>query len=185
MRRLIHTALLMLVASSLASAQKLSLSTNLVDYACLGTLNAEVSYTVGQHWSLAAGAKYNPFIFYPNDADRQFQYRQRSFALGVRYWPWHSFSGWWVSGKVRYQEYNWGGVFSREAEEGDKTGLGLYAGYTYMISKHFNVEFGLGAWGGRAWYRKYSCPVCGLTVEDGRKWFLLPDDLMISFAYVF
>jgi hypothetical protein len=78
-----------------------------------------------------------------------------------------------------------GGLVSRETEEGDKVGLVLSAGYTYMISKHFNVEFGIGVWGGRAWYRRFSCPVCGLTVKDGKKWFLFPDDFMISLAYVF
>ena len=185
MRRLILTVGFMMATSFLASAQKLSVSTNLIDYACLGTLNTEVSYTVGQHWSLTAGLKYNPFTFQKGDVDRQFQLRQQSCAIGMRYWPWHSLSGWWVGGKVRYQEYNWGGLFSRESEEGDKAGLGFSAGYTYMISRHLNVEFGLGIWGGRAWYRRYSCPVCGLTMESGCKWFVLPDNLMISFAYVF
>ena len=185
MRRLVVTALLAVLSSFAMYAQKLSVATNLIDYACLGTLNVEVSYTMSQHWSLTAGIKYNPFTFHKGDADRQFQNRQQSYALGVRYWPWHSLSGWWVSGRVRYQEYNMGGLVSRETEEGDKVGLGLSAGYTYMISRHFNVDFGVGCWGGRAWYRRFSCPVCGMTVKDGRKWFLLPDDLMISFAYVF
>jgi hypothetical protein len=36
-----------------------------------------------------------------------------------------------------------------------------------------------------ALYRRYSCPVCGVTVGAGRKYFLLPDDFMISLAYVF
>lgn len=185
MRRLVVTALLAVLSSFAMYAQKLSVATNLIDYACLGTFNAEVSYTMSQHWSLTAGIKYNPFTFHKGDADRQFQNRQQSYALGVRYWPWHSLSGWWVSGRVRYQEYNMGGLVSRETEEGDKVGLGLSAGYTYMISRHFNVDFGVGCWGGRAWYRRFSCPVCGLTVNDGKKWFLFPDDFMISFAYVF
>ena len=185
MRRLILIAVSMILTTSMASAQKLSLSTNLIDYLCLGTLNADASYTVGQHWSLTAGVKYNPFTFHGGDSDRQVQLRQQSYAIGTRYWLWHSFSGWWVGAKVRYQEYNHGGLLSRETEEGDKVGLGMSAGYTYMISRHFNVEFGIGTWGGRAWYRRYSCPVCGLTVSEGKKWFVLPDDFMISFAYVF
>lgn len=74
---------------------------------------------------------------------------------------------------------------SKEAEEGDRFGAGIYAGYTHMLTKHFNVEFGLGVWSGMAVFRRYSCPVCGVTVAAGRKLFLLPDDLMISLAYVF
>ena len=166
-------------------SQNVSVSTNLIDYACLGTLNVEASYSVAQHWSVTASARYNPFTFHKGDADRQFQYRQQSYAVGARFWTWHSFSGWWAASKIRYQEYNHGGMFSRDAEEGDRIGIGLSAGYTYMISRHFNLELGIGAWSGMSWYCRYSCPVCGLTVENGRKWFLLPDDVMISLAYVF
>ena len=74
---------------------------------------------------------------------------------------------------------------SKEAEEGDRFGAGIYTGYTHMLSRHFNVEFGVGMWSGIASYRRYSCPVCGETVGAGIKCFLLPDDFMISFAYVF
>ena len=186
MKKMLSLAAGLLLLSALPSfAQKASVSTNLLDYACLGTFNIEASYTLSRHWSLTAGVKYNPFTFRKGDRDRQFQYRQQSYALGVRMWPWHSLSGWWFASKLRYQEYNHGGLMSRETYEGDRAGAGLYAGYTYMLSRHFNVEFGVGLWGGHDWYRKYSCPVCGLTVKDGRRWFILPDDVMISFAYVF
>ncbi len=185
MRKTIIIAALFLLQTFTVSAQKASVSTNLLDYACLGTFNAEFSYSLTQHWSMTAGCRYNPFTFRKGDPDRQFQYRQQAYSLGVRAWPWHSFSGWWFAGKLKYQEYNHGGLVSRETEEGDRAGAGLYAGYTHMISRHFNLEFGLGVWSGYAWYRKYSCPMCGLTVENGRKWFLLPDELMISLAYVF
>lgn len=186
MKKVISLAAALLLCSyNPVSAQRISLSTNLLDYVSLGTFNVEASYTLSRHWSLSASARYNPFTFHKGDPDRQFQYRQQSYALGVRLWPWHSMSGWWFAGKVRYQEYNHGGILSRESEEGDRAGLGLYSGYTYMLSRHFNLEFGLGVWGGSSWYRRYSCPYCGLTVQRGRKWFLLPDDVMISLAYVF
>ncbi len=184
MKKLMFLAVALMLSSQM-SAQKFSVSTNLIDYACLGTFNVEASYTLSQHWSLSVSARYNPFTFHEGNPEKQFQYRQQSYAFGVRMWPWHSLSGWWISGKMRYQEYNHGGISSRITEEGDRVGLGLYAGYTYMLSRHFNLELGIGAWGGRCWYRKYSCPYCGLTVGNGRKWFILPDDLMISFAYVF
>ena len=176
---------LMLLSLFSASAQKLSLSTNLLDYACLGTLNADFSFAVSRCWSITAGARYNPFTFNEGDQEKQFQMRQQSYALGARLWPWHTMSGWWFAGKLRYQEYNNGGIFSVESEEGDRFGAGLYAGYTYMLSRHFNLEFGAGLWSGLAIYRRYSCQKCGVTVGHGRKYFLLPDDLMISVAYVF
>ena len=78
-----------------------------------------------------------------------------------------------------------GGLLSRETREGDRFGAGLYAGYTHMLTAHLNLEFGAGLWAGLDAYKKYSCPSCGFTLESGRALFLLPNDIMISLAYVF
>jgi len=166
-------------------AQQIGVSANLLDVAALGTLNAEVSYAVSRHWSITAGGRFNPFTYNKGDVDRQFQYRQQSYAIGARFWQWHIWSGWWFASKLRYQEYNAGGIISRETRQGDRVGLGLYAGYAHMLSDHLNIEFGIGFWGGADIYEVYDCPVCGQTLDKGSKFFLLPDDMMISLAYVF
>jgi hypothetical protein len=57
-----------------ANAQRFSLSTNLLDYACLGTMNVEGAYSVSRRWSLALGAEYKSFTFRKGSAD-QFQIR--------------------------------------------------------------------------------------------------------------
>ncbi len=175
-----------LMAAGLAcQAQKFSVSTNILDYFALGTINAEGAYSVSRRVSLTASARLNPFTFRESEPEKQFQMRQQSYSLGVRVWPWHIWSGWWFAGKGRYQEYNFGGIVSPETSEGDRAGLGLYAGYTYMLSPHFNIEFGAGIWGGADIYRTYSCPSCGVTVDEGVKAFFLPDDIMLSLVYVF
>ncbi len=175
----------MILLCNKASAQKFSVGTDLLGYARLGTFNIEASYALDRHWSLLAGARYNPFTFRKGDPQRQFQARQQSYSVGIRMWPWHTWSGWWFAGKFRYQEYNEGGMISRRTEEGDRFGAGLYSGYTYMLNAHLNLELGFGLWAGMSSYKVYSCPVCGLTSEAGRKFFLLPDDLIISLVYVF
>ncbi len=166
-------------------AQRFSLSTNLLDYASLGTMNIEGAYSCSRRFSITVGARYNPFTFRKSDPERQLQMRQQSYSLGVRMWPWHTWSGWWFAGKGRYQEYNFGGLISRRTQEGDRVGMGLYAGYTHMLSPHVNMEFGMGFWGGVDFYRRYSCQVCGRIVDRGRKGFVLPDDFMVSLVYVF
>ncbi len=176
---------LLALASAECPAQRFSMSTNLLELASLGTVNVEGTYSMSRRFSLTAGARYNPFSFRRRDPARQFQLRQQSYSLGVRMWPWHTGAGWWFAGKGRYQEYNFGGLVSRETQEGDRFGMGLYAGYTHMISSRLNLEFGLGIWGGLDFYRLYSCQVCGMAIDEGRKGFLLPDDVMISLAYVF
>lgn len=187
MRRIIFiiaASFLMMICGH-AYAQRFSISTNMLDYACLGTLNVEGSVSLSRRWSLTAGARYNPFTYRKNDPQRQFQLRQQSYALGARLWPWHTWSGWWFAAKARYQEYNIGGILSPETEEGDRFGAGIYAGYTHMLSSHFNIEFGLGLWGGLDYFDRYSCQACGLTLCSGKRNFVLPDDLIISLVYVF
>lgn len=187
MKRLwsIVIGLILVSLSAKAESGRYSISTNLLDYVKLATFNVEGSYALSRHWSISAGARYNPFTFREGDPQRQFQYRQQSYSLGARWWLWHTWSGWWLSGKVRYQEYNVGGIVSRKTEEGDRGGLGFYAGYTQMLTPHLNLEFGLGMWGGMSWYNVYSCPTCGLTMDSGKTWFARPDDIMVSLVYVF
>ena len=185
MRLKIILALMLLSCCVCSRAQKISLSTNVLDCLALGTMNVDVSYALSRHWSAVAGVRYNPFTFNAGDPQKQFQYRQQSYSAGVRMWPWHIWSGWWFASKIRYQEYNAGGILDPETREGDRIGMGLYSGYTHMISRHFNIEFGLGLWGGWDYYTRYSCPVCGIKIEEGRGGFLLPDDVMVSLVYVF
>lgn len=174
-----------MLSSMEAHAQRFSVSTNLLGYACLGTLNAEGAVSLSQKWSVVAGVRYNPFSFRKETPQKQFQLRQQSYCIGARLWPWHTWSGWWFSGKLRYQEYNFGGIVSSVTEEGDRFGAGVYTGYTHMLSPHLNIEFGIGMWGGADMYRRYSCQVCGETVGVGKRYFLFPDDIMISLVYVF
>lgn len=182
--KVLVSAFLILLPSA-TYARKFSVSTDILGYAQLGTMNVDASYAAGRRISLHAGARYNPFTFRQGDPQKQFQYRQQSYSFGVRLWPWHIWSGWWFAAKIRYQEYNKGGLVSLKTEEGDRFGAGLYSGYTHMLSSHFNLEFGVGLWVGHDRFRRYSCPVCGETRAQGNRFFLLPDDFMISIAYVF
>ena len=179
-------AALLLVSVQEAGAQesaagKGSISTNVAGYANLLTLNAEGSVPVSRRWTVNAGLKYNPFAF----GREKFRNKQQAYYAGMRYWPWHSYSGWWMSGKIQYQEFNAGGLGRAETSEGDRVGLGLGAGFAYMGGKHFNVEFGASLWGGMEWFTTYSCPVCGDLELSGRKIFILPCDVIIAISYIF
>ena len=122
--------------SGLAGAQDFALSTNLADYANLGTLNLSADYALAKHWTIGAGVKYNPYT-----------YRQQSYDVNARYWFWHSYSGWWIGSEARYQEYNSGGYSKgrydslEQTSEGDRYGGGLYAGYSLMLSTPLNLDF--------------------------------------------
>ena len=151
----------LLLLSTDLSAQKASVSTNLVGYMNLVTLNLETSCPVARHWSIYAGAKYNPFTFNLGEGREDARNKQQAYYAGTRYWPWNVYSGWWMAGKVMYQEYNSGGIFSPDTQEGDRFGFSIGGGYSHMIGKKLNIEFGAGLWSGMDWFTRYSCPVCG------------------------
>lgn len=178
--------LLSVFVASGAGAQEISVSTNTLGYLNLGTINMEASLGVARHWTLNLDLKYNPFTFPGREgvAD-QMQSRQRTVAIGGRFWPWHILSGWWLAGKAQYQEFNVGGLTEAETREGDRIGGGLTGGYTYMISPHFNIEAGAGFWAGHEVFTVYACPECGRKVDSGEKTFILANDLILGLVYVF
>lgn len=90
-----RTIIILLAALTLGlkpSAQDWSLSTNLIDYVSLGTLNAEGSAATGRHMSVNASVRYNPWTFQKGDPAKQMQNKNRTYAAGVRHWPWHIWS---------------------------------------------------------------------------------------------
>ena len=167
-------------------AQEMSLSTNVLGYVNLGTMNMEASWGFSRHWTANIGLRYNPFTFPGREgvADRM-QARQRTVAIGGRFWPWHIHSGWWLAGKAQYQEYNIGGLPDAETSEGDRIGGALTGGYTYMLTPSFNLEVGAGVWAGYETYTTYACPECGRVTGRGDRPFVLPNEILLGLVYVF
>ena len=81
-----------LFLSLLCSAQRFSVSTNVVDYADFLTLNVEGDLAVARRWTLVAGAKYNPYLFRsdtPEPLSARFSYMLHphfNFSLGAGVW---------------------------------------------------------------------------------------------------
>lgn len=193
---IVLSILALLAAASEARAQRFSVSTNFGDWLDLGTINAEAGMAVGRHWTLHAGFRYNNWTFrkglpearlddVTGETERQFQDRKQSYAFRARWWPWYIYSGFSMYAKAQYMQYNRGGILRHDAEEGDAFGIGLGASYTYMLTPGLDIEFGLGVWNGATIYNKYRCTNCGELTESGTKYFILPDELLISLIYVF
>lgn len=198
MNRIIRKAgllAILLLLPSFSHAQKAAVSVNLGDILCFGTLNAEVDYGLAQKFSVYGGARVNPwtflkgkFIDMPDGSriSRQTQLRHQTYYAGLRFWPWYVHSGWWAGLKLQYQEYNFGGFRERlRTEEGDAVGVGLSAGYALLLNHQWNINFGVGAWGGYTWYTHYNCPYCGRVLDKGSKLFLRPNEIIIAFTYIF
>lgn len=166
---------LLIGASLPAAAQRFTVGTDGVEWLALGTMNADASVAVSQHVSLHAGASLNPWTYRKENPDKQLQLRQFSLWGGMRWWPWHVYSGWWMGADLRYTVYNGGGILKRETEEGDAYGMGLWGGYSIMLNELWNLDLGLGFWGGYKKYTRYACPLCGVVTDQGERAFILPD----------
>jgi hypothetical protein len=105
---------------------------------------------------------------------------------GVKYWPWHVYSGWWLGAKAQFQDFDEAGLWSENLVSGQALGLGLSAGYSIMIGSHVNVDFGVGGWGGRVLkYTAYK-DLGGYEVDKvGAKNFIFLDNIMVAFVYIF
>ena len=70
MKRTLTLLTLLLAFAFSASAQKWSVSTNIMDYVSLGTINAEGSVATGRHLTVNASARVNPWTFFKGDRGR-------------------------------------------------------------------------------------------------------------------
>ena len=175
----------MLILGSVgARAQKFSIQTNLVDWALMATFNAEASVSFTQHFSLVAGAKFNPWEF-SRDNKPAVTLKQTTAYVGFRYWPWYVNSGFWVGSKLQFQEFHMSGLFGRTIDATGGHGIGLSAGYSIMLNESLNLDLGVGGWGGRFQSWMDSASPNESEPRAGSKLFFYPDAISVSFVYVF
>ncbi len=175
----------MACCSNALKAQHVSLSTNIVDWAALGGANLSAGVSVSQHFSLELGGIYNPHSI-TKDSGLLVRNQQMTGYVGVKYWPWYVFSGWWIGAKAQYSDFSRTGIWRFALEDGKAVGGGLSFGYTLLLTKRLNLDLGLGLWGGQKFERTlYHCPNCMVVRESGPKLFIAPDMLSVSLMYVF
>lgn len=156
-----------------------SVGTNLLNWAYFGTANLEASASLGNHFSAFAGGKYNSWNF-ETKAFKEVYNKQITGYAGVKWWPWFVNTGWWVGAKAQYSDFSTAGIMSSYQRDGVAVGAGLSGGYTFMMGRHFNLDLGIGVWGGT--YLKYSD-----YEKPGEKpnMFVKLDNIIVSFTYFF
>ncbi|MCF0176362.1 MAG: DUF3575 domain-containing protein [Bacteroidales bacterium] len=179
------TVIVFLALSLCASAQKLGVSTNLCQWGFLGTANAELEYSVAQHFSVMAGGRYNPFSFTKKTGRDLYEHQVCGYA-GFRYWPWYTYSGMWISAKAQYRSFEETGLWRHALEDATGVGAGLGFGYARMITRHLNLDLGLGVWAGRYLdYTLYRCSCCMVVRDSGPRMFAAIDDVKVGLSYIF
>ena len=185
--RCIIVALLLICTPKAADAQKWAVSTNLLSWAGLGTINAECSYSLHQHMTLHAGGVANPWdAMSPTYVE--LRNNQYGGYIGAKYWPWHVYSEWWAGAKLQYKNFEQVGILTSKYVKGDAIGAGISGGYSFMLGNHFNLDLGAGVWGGCLLnYTKYKngTPINTEIMEKGTKGFFYLDNLILSVIYIF
>lgn len=197
MKRILFLFLLSMCAFSFkATAQNITFSTNLLDWANLGTVNGDFTISVARRWSIGANAEYNPWTYKFKGGEKWIYNRHRTFGLYGEWWYWYVNAGWGLQFGAQYKEYaaggfpffkvNYGERFGRipQVEEGDAVGGGVAVKYSRILSKNWSLEFSAGAWAGWKWYTRYRCPNCGRRLEQGEKFFVAPYAVAVKFVYV-
>lgn len=169
-----------------------SIGTNVVDWIDFGTMNLNASVSASRYITVETDIKYNPWTFNGRIPAKATWDKKFSASAGCRFWPWYVYSGWWLGARLKYEMYSRANfLYCKKTEDGWMTeeghayGMGISAGYSFMVNKNFNIDVGAGLWAGPTRYTTYGCPVCGGIAGSGRKFFLLPDNVMVSFVYVF
>ena len=149
LKRLFLTATLASMAFGI-SAQKVAIMTSGTLWAMFVTPNVELSYVVNDHWSAHVPVAYNPWVFGENS-----RFQQLTFMPGARYWFKLAHVRWFASAYAIGSRFHVGGWFDKPYRyDGKVFGLGVGGGYSWILSKSFNLEFELGVGTGYAKYDK-------------------------------
>lgn len=159
-------------------AQFYSLSSNVADWA-VTNVNVELGIGVSKSVSIHLPVVWNPWTF---GAENK-KMKQLSFLPQARYWFPETYLRWFVGSNLLVSRYNWSPGNSRY--DGMGYGLGISAGYSWILSTHWNLEAQLGIGGGYFKYKKYDCGFCGDFYGSESKWLVFPNRVALSFVYLF
>lgn len=178
--------------SSKLAAQEVAIKTNLV-YDLTSTINGGIEFGLSKKWTMDISANVNPWTFSDN---RKWQHWL--IQPEVRYWVCESFNGHFFGAHLMGGEYNIGNLktnisfwddkwdFKNKRYEGWFIGAGVVYGYSWMLSKHWNLEAVIGLGYVYTRYDQYGCAKCGSKQEEDRsRNYMRPTKAGINLIYAF
>lgn len=179
MPRFIILSLLALLAVSPVSAQRVTISNNLLYDAWL-TPNLRIGYRLAPQWSVGFTAGYRPW---PTNDETTRKYRHLLLSPEVRYWTDSVNVHHFIGVNLLYSHYNVGGItfpfgmyksVRTERRQGDLYALGAFYGYSWPLGRHWNIEALIGAAIGITQYDRFECGHCGRKISRDKKFFAMP-----------
>lgn len=175
-----------------ASGQDFAVKTNLF-YDATATINLGAEVALSPKWTLEASANYNNWIM-----PREQRWKHWLVQPEGRYWLCNKFIGHFFGFHLLGGQYNFGNlqndirflgsdfsVLSDNRVQGWFVGAGVAYGYSWALSRHWNLEFEIGVGYAYTVYDRYPCAVCGDLLEHGDHHYFGPTKAAINLVYSF
>jgi len=168
---------LILLFPVMCSAQKYGIKTNIIGLAT-GSFNIEASVALSNKWTL-----HFPFSWNPLSIEENYKIKHLVLQPGARWWFWHSYTGYFIGIHVLSAIYNIGVNDFRY--QGWAAGAAVSGGYSFMLSRRWNLETEIGI--GACWceYDIYERPICGEYESSVNKLIIGPSRISIAIVYIF
>lgn len=157
-------------------AQSHSLGINMAMLA-VGSMNIEFSKAISQKITFHIPFSWNPMTFNNNKKIKHLMIQP-----GIRWWKWHSYSGYFGGANITAVQFNGGIKTFRYFGKG--RGVTLSAGYAKMISKRWNIEAEAGIFWGWVSYDKYNRELCGDYQGSRQNFIFYPGKISLSLIYI-
>lgn len=194
LKRLLCIVVLVATAASASftTGSENALKTNLL-YDATGTANLGYEQRLASHWSLDISANLNAWNMHKGA-----RWKNWFLQPEARYWFCQPVGGHFLAVHAfggQYNIGNWtdGGVWGIKSDklaesryQGWAVGAGVGYGYSWMLSKHWNIEAEIAVGYAFSRYDRYECENCGRKVEsDVNKHYVGPTKAAINLVYVF
>lgn len=192
-KRILFVLLAFIGFISPAMAQKVAVKTNLL-YDATSAINLGTEFGLSPKWTLDVSANYNPWTYSNNKKWKHWLVQPEA-----RYWFCNKMMGHFIGFHTIAGSYNIGNVnavfkflgtdFSKLKDyryEGWFVGAGVAYGYSWVLSKHWNLEAELGIGYTYSKSDKFECASCGEKMEDDKTHhYVGPTKAALNLVYVF
>lgn len=171
------------------SARQVALKTNLLYDATL-TLNLGVEFQAAPKWTVDISGNLNAWKL-----SDQRNFRHWMLQPEARYWFCEPIQGHFVAANIIGGQFNFGGwpmktgFFSplhSSRYQGWAVGAGIAYGYSWILSRHWNIEAEIGVGYLYRNYDKFNCAGCGKKVKENvGKHYVGPTKAALNIVYVF
>lgn len=153
------------------------------------TFNAGIEVRLARKWSLEAEVGLNPFDGKNDDGIYGKSLKHLRVHPELRYWFCETFHKHFIGLHVPYLLYNVSDIkilgTENERHQGWGAGAGISYGYSWLLSKHWNLEATVGVGYLYLESEKYPCTNCGSKIETAKKHYFGPTQAAINLIYQF